>query len=162
MRTTGWVGGVLWSINIKRPKQLRVRPRTAANPDRRLLIGKRGPDALKPVAESALRKWPVSKRLNRSGEGDDDQTIIEKALPTFSTAALQHREQARLAITLVGAALAGGPMILAQGKQHRLRLVGRRLGAAQRHQIAPQIAAAVDLDEAGQGQGGKPGQRTPL
>ena len=29
-----------------------------------------------------------------------------------------------------------------------------RLSAAQRHQIAPQVATAVDLDEAGQGHGG--------
>jgi len=31
-------------------------------------------------------------------------------------------------------------------------------GAAHCHQVAPQIAAAVDLDEAGQGHGGKPGR----
>jgi hypothetical protein len=47
-------------------------------------------------------------------------------------------------------------MILAQGKQRRLRLGRRRLGAAQRHQIAPQIAAAVDPDVAGQGHDGNP------
>jgi putative SOS response-associated peptidase YedK len=35
-----------------------------------------GPEALKPAAESALREWPVSPRLNRTGVGDDDPTII--------------------------------------------------------------------------------------
>ena len=30
----------------------------------------------KPASESALREWPVSRRVNRSGEGDDDPTII--------------------------------------------------------------------------------------
>ena len=71
---------------------------------------------------------------------------------------LQHGEQARLAVALGGVALAGGPVILAQGEQRRLLLDGRCLGAAQRHQVAPQIAAAVDLDKAGQGHGGKPGR----
>jgi len=45
-------------------------------------------------------------------------------------------------------ALAGWPAIFAQGEQRRLRLGRPCLGAAQHHQIAPQIAAAVDLDEA--------------
>jgi hypothetical protein len=31
---------------------------------------------LKPARESALREWMVSKRMNRTGEGDDDPTII--------------------------------------------------------------------------------------
>jgi hypothetical protein len=69
-----------------------------------------------------------------------------------STSPLQHAEQARLAITLRGIALAGWPVIFAQGEQ-RLRR-GPRLGAAKRYQIAPEIAAAIDLDEAGQGHGG--------
>jgi hypothetical protein len=55
-------------------------------------------------------------------------------------------------------ALAGRPVIFAQGEQRRLLLGGHRLGTAKRHQIAPQIAAAVDLDEAGQGHGGQPGR----
>jgi putative SOS response-associated peptidase YedK len=41
------------------------------------LDGSLGPDALKPAAESALREWTVSPRLNRTGVGDDDPTIIE-------------------------------------------------------------------------------------
>lgn len=32
---------------------------------------------LKAAAEEALRGWPISKRLNRSGEGDDDPSILE-------------------------------------------------------------------------------------
>jgi hypothetical protein len=64
------------------------------------------------------------------------------------TAPLQHAEQARLAIPLGGVALAGGAVIFAQGEQRRLLRGRRGLGAAQRHQVAPRIPAAVDLDEA--------------
>jgi putative SOS response-associated peptidase YedK len=42
------------------------------------LEGALGPDALKPAAESTLQEWPVSPRLNRTGVGDDDPTIIER------------------------------------------------------------------------------------
>jgi putative SOS response-associated peptidase YedK len=42
------------------------------------LNGTLGADALKPAAESALREWPVSKRVNRTGAGDDDPTTIEE------------------------------------------------------------------------------------
>jgi putative SOS response-associated peptidase YedK len=41
------------------------------------LSGTLGPEALKPAAESAPREWTVSPRLNRTGVGDDDPTIIE-------------------------------------------------------------------------------------
>jgi putative SOS response-associated peptidase YedK len=41
------------------------------------LKGSLGPEALTCAAESALREWPVSPRLNRAGEGDGDPTIIE-------------------------------------------------------------------------------------
>ena len=34
-------------------------------------------EALRPAAETALRELAVSKRLNRTGEGDDDSSIIE-------------------------------------------------------------------------------------
>ena len=44
----------------------------------RWLSGELGPDALRPAAESALRGWIVSKRVNRTGTGDDDPTIVEK------------------------------------------------------------------------------------
>jgi hypothetical protein len=42
------------------------------------LNGTLGPEALKPAAECALREWPASERVNRSGEGDDDPTIVER------------------------------------------------------------------------------------
>jgi putative SOS response-associated peptidase YedK len=41
------------------------------------LDGSLGPDALKPAAEEKLREHLVSPRLNRTGFGDDDPTIIE-------------------------------------------------------------------------------------
>jgi putative SOS response-associated peptidase YedK len=41
------------------------------------LNGTLGPEALTPAAESALREWTVSPRLNRTGVGDDDPSIIE-------------------------------------------------------------------------------------
>jgi putative SOS response-associated peptidase YedK len=41
------------------------------------LDGSLGPEALKPAPEEALREWKVSPRLNRTGVGDDDPTIIE-------------------------------------------------------------------------------------
>ncbi len=41
------------------------------------LDGTLGPEALKPAAESALREWIFSSRMNRTGHGDDDPTIVE-------------------------------------------------------------------------------------
>jgi putative SOS response-associated peptidase YedK len=41
------------------------------------LDGSLGADALKPAPEEVLRAWKVSPRLNRTGVGDDDPTIIE-------------------------------------------------------------------------------------
>lgn len=41
------------------------------------LDGSMGAEGLKPAAESALRAWPVTKRVNRTGEGDDDPSLIE-------------------------------------------------------------------------------------
>jgi len=41
------------------------------------LSGEAGPEMLQPAAESALREWTVDPRLNRTGEGDDDPTIVE-------------------------------------------------------------------------------------
>ncbi len=46
------------------------------------LDGTLGPEALKPAAESALREWIVSSRVNRAGVGDDDQTIVEPLIAT--------------------------------------------------------------------------------
>ena len=42
------------------------------------LDGSLGPEALRPAAESTLREWTVSKRVNRTGVGDDDPTTVEK------------------------------------------------------------------------------------
>jgi hypothetical protein len=60
-------------------------------------------------------------------------------------------EQARLAVALLGVALAGWPVILMQFEKGGLLGPRHRLGAAQHHQVAPKIAAAVDVDGAGQG-----------
>jgi putative SOS response-associated peptidase YedK len=45
------------------------------------LNGTLGPKALRPAAESALREWVVSRRVNRAGEGDDDPAIISPETP---------------------------------------------------------------------------------
>ena len=42
------------------------------------LDGSAGVNDLSPISESALREWPVSKRVNRSGVFDDDATLIEE------------------------------------------------------------------------------------
>ena len=39
--------------------------------------GSLGLETLKPAAERALREWIVSSRVNRTGVGDDDPTIVE-------------------------------------------------------------------------------------
>jgi putative SOS response-associated peptidase YedK len=44
------------------------------------LDGSMGVDELRDAAKQVLRGWPVSKRLNRSGEGDDDPTILEATI----------------------------------------------------------------------------------
>ncbi len=41
------------------------------------LDGSLGPGALRPADEGALREWIVSSRVNRTGHGDDDPTIVE-------------------------------------------------------------------------------------
>jgi putative SOS response-associated peptidase YedK len=43
----------------------------------RWLSGEMGSDELQPAAEGALREWPVTMRLNRTGYGDDDPTVIQ-------------------------------------------------------------------------------------
>jgi putative SOS response-associated peptidase YedK len=42
------------------------------------LDGTLGANALRPAAENALREWLVSKRMSRTGVGDDDPTMVEK------------------------------------------------------------------------------------
>ena len=41
------------------------------------LDGTLNPQVLKPAAESALREWIVSQRVNRTGFGDDDATLLD-------------------------------------------------------------------------------------
>ena len=41
------------------------------------LGGPLGLEALGPAPESTLREWIVSSRVDRTGQGDDDQTIVE-------------------------------------------------------------------------------------
>jgi putative SOS response-associated peptidase YedK len=46
------------------------------------LDGSLGPEALKPSSEAALRETPVTPRLNRTGVGDDDPTMIQPVSPS--------------------------------------------------------------------------------
>lgn len=43
------------------------------------LDGSLGLDTLHPAAESSLREWIVSRRVNRTGEGDDDPSLVDQA-----------------------------------------------------------------------------------
>jgi len=42
------------------------------------LDGSGGTDLLRSAAEDRLRMWPVSRRVNKTGSGDDDPTLIEE------------------------------------------------------------------------------------
>ena len=42
------------------------------------LSGESGTELLKPAAEDRLRMWPVSRRVNKTGSGDDDPTLIDE------------------------------------------------------------------------------------
>jgi hypothetical protein len=42
------------------------------------LRGAAGTELLKPAAEDRLRMWPVSRRVNKTGTGDDNPMLIEK------------------------------------------------------------------------------------
>ncbi len=49
------------------------------------LRAEKGQELLKPANDDLLEAWPVSRRVNKTGVGDDDPTIIEKIeleLPT--------------------------------------------------------------------------------
>jgi putative SOS response-associated peptidase YedK len=37
-----------------------------------------GTELLKSAAEDRLRMWPVSRRVNKTGTGDDDPTLIDE------------------------------------------------------------------------------------
>ncbi len=43
------------------------------------LTGKPGVELLRPAPGDLLRMWPVSKRVNVSGQGDDDPSLVEPA-----------------------------------------------------------------------------------
>ncbi len=43
------------------------------------LAGKAGVELVRPAPDDLLRMWPVSKRVNVSGQGDDDPSLIEPA-----------------------------------------------------------------------------------
>jgi putative SOS response-associated peptidase YedK len=42
------------------------------------LSGEAGTELLRPAAEDRLRMWPVSRRVNKTGNGDDDPTLIDE------------------------------------------------------------------------------------
>ncbi len=42
-----------------------------------LLTGTVGVKLLRPAPNDLMRMWPVSKRVNVSGRGDDDPSLIE-------------------------------------------------------------------------------------
>lgn len=44
------------------------------------LSGAAGPELLQPAANDVLRLWPVSRRVNRSGQHDDDPSLIAPAV----------------------------------------------------------------------------------
>ncbi len=37
-----------------------------------------GTELLRPAAEDRLRMWPVSMRVNKTGTGDDDPTLLDE------------------------------------------------------------------------------------
>jgi putative SOS response-associated peptidase YedK len=42
------------------------------------LSGAAGAEILVPAADDRVRFWPVSRRVNKTGSGDDDPTLIEE------------------------------------------------------------------------------------
>lgn len=42
------------------------------------LAGEVGTEVLRPAAEDRLRLWPVSRRVNKTGTGDDDPTLLDE------------------------------------------------------------------------------------
>jgi putative SOS response-associated peptidase YedK len=40
--------------------------------------GEAGTELLRPTAEDDLRMWPVSRRVNKTGTGDDDPTLLDE------------------------------------------------------------------------------------
>jgi putative SOS response-associated peptidase YedK len=44
----------------------------------RWLKGEGGTEPLKPAAEDRLSMWRVSRRVNKTGTGDDDPTLLDE------------------------------------------------------------------------------------
>jgi putative SOS response-associated peptidase YedK len=44
----------------------------------RWLSGEAGAELLRPAGEDRLRMWPVSRRVNKTGTGDDDWTLLDE------------------------------------------------------------------------------------
>jgi putative SOS response-associated peptidase YedK len=42
------------------------------------LSGAAGAEILRPAADDRVRFWPVSRRVNKTGSGDDDPTLVEE------------------------------------------------------------------------------------
>jgi len=42
------------------------------------LSGTAGTELLKPIADDRLQMWPISRRVNKAGTGDDDPTLIDE------------------------------------------------------------------------------------
>jgi putative SOS response-associated peptidase YedK len=42
------------------------------------LQGTAGAEVLRPASEDRLRMWPVSRRVNKTGTGDDDPTLVDE------------------------------------------------------------------------------------
>jgi len=42
------------------------------------LKGEAGTELLRPAGEDRLRMWPVSRRVNKTGTGDDDPTLLDE------------------------------------------------------------------------------------
>jgi putative SOS response-associated peptidase YedK len=42
------------------------------------LSGAAGAELLRPAAEDRVRMWPVSRRVNKTGSGDDDPTLLDE------------------------------------------------------------------------------------
>ena len=42
------------------------------------LSGADGPELLGPAPDDRLRMWPVSRRVNKTGSGDDDPALIDE------------------------------------------------------------------------------------
>ena len=46
----------------------------------RWLRAEAGLEVLRPADEDRLRMWPVSRRVNKTGTGDDDPTLLDEVV----------------------------------------------------------------------------------